>query len=153
MNRYYLLYRQEGEVRAAERILADAFRWPERIEVEGVMYHSLGESTFFFWDELRDAEGATVGYTFLLEESPTFRASHFISDSSNVLTLDDDDCMPQEIRILLEPCPEPEWESVQGFGSDVYVSALDPKDCVLLMFDWSENRKAFTMHPKMISLT
>jgi len=49
--------------------------------------------------------------------------------------------------ILLAPCLNPTVEVVRGFGSQVYVNALDPRDCLLLMYHWSENEIAFPLYP------
>lgn len=112
----------------------------ERLSVNGTEYLQLrDEDTFIFWDELRNSAGLTVGYWFLVPESPTFRRSSLLRNSDNVLV------EGEEVEILLEPCGEPEWECVQGFGSEVYVNKDNETDCILYMFDWSENPVAFAL--------
>ena len=139
--RYFILFRKEHNVVAAEAPPPTSDDWPASLSIQGTEYLPLcGEDTFFFWDELRDSAGATVGYTFMPPESPTFRACSLLRHSDNV-------CMDgEEVKILLELCSNPKWECVQGFGSEVYANKDDKTDCVLYIFDWSENRVAFPLY-------
>jgi hypothetical protein len=140
-SRYFILSRYNGQVVAAEAPLNISEEWPASFSVNGIEYFPLeGHDTFFFWDELRNAAGSTVGYTFLLPESPAFRNSAWVQNSGNVV-LDG-----EEVRILLGSCDEPVWECVQGFGSDVYVNKNDQSDCIIYMLDFSENPIAFSLH-------
>ncbi len=136
---YYILFRDSGRVVAAPGPIPIG-DLPSSLLIRGVEYLPLlEENTFFFWDELRDRDGATVGYSFVPPESPTFRDSYLIRDSENV-TRDGD-----EIRILLSSCDQPEWECVQGFGSQIYACETDRRDCVIYMLDWSQNQIAFPL--------
>lgn len=142
---YYILLRDEGRVIAAvvPPQLPDE-DYPQGLYIRGLKYLPLcDEETFFFWDELHDRDGATVGYTFFLPDSPTFQRSSFIQDSRNV-RLDG-----EEVTIFLQTYDSPVWECVQGFGSQIYAREDDPRDCVLYMFDWSGNRIAFPLHSEV----
>lgn len=139
-SRHFILYHRNGHTVAAEAPLNNAEQWPVSLSLSGAEYISLKDGdTFFFWDELRDAASSTVGYTFLLPESSTFRNSALIRKSDNVV-IDG-----EEVKILLEQCDEPVCECVQGFGSEVYVNKNDQTDCIIYMHDWSENPIAFSL--------
>jgi hypothetical protein len=137
--RYILLYRDGRRLRAADAThLLDTGEFPQNLRVGECQYRRLdNEDTFIFWDEFRDASGRTVGYSFLLPESPTFANASLWRDTENAVVEGD------EVRLLLEQCSEPVWECVQGFGSEFYQSTAHPTDCMLLMSDFTENPAAF----------
>ncbi|MFI5460499.1 MAG: hypothetical protein ACHRXM_34220 [Isosphaerales bacterium] len=141
---YFVLFRASGAVRAADatEFSVSCIGYdPEIIRVDDCEFQILKEDDFIFWDDLWNERGQTIGYYFWLPESPTFRASDFINRSENV-RVDHD-----EATILLAPCPNPITEVVQGFCSQVYVNTLDPRDSLLLMYNWSQNEIAFPLHP------
>jgi hypothetical protein len=115
--------------------------YPTAMNVDGRRYVRVdSEDTFFFWDELHDKSNRTVGYSFVLPKSPIFTNATLWTESDNVKIEND------EVRLLLHECAEPIWECVQGFGSELFQSEADPLDCLLLMFDWSQNDVAFCLH-------
>lgn len=140
--RYFLLYRDGRRVRAADAsYLLESGSYPEALHAGGVEYRQItDEDTFCFWDELRDPLDRTVGFSFYLPDSTSFVRSSLLSDSENV-TIENN-----EATILLRECAQPSMECVQGFYSEMYQSVVDPRDCLLLMFDWSENCEAFDLH-------
>ena len=139
-SRYFILFRMGGKIVAAEAPFQNTEEWPASLSLNGAKYFPLSDGdTFFFWDELRNEDGSTVGYTFLLPESPIFKCSSFVRTSNNVV-LDG-----EEAFVLLQPCEEPAWECVQGFGSEVYCNKKDATDCILYMEDFSENAIAFPL--------
>ena len=134
----FILSLRNGEVSAAGP-LPNLTEWPARLSIDGSQYLTLEDGdTFFFWDEIRNAAGLTVGYSFLLPESATFRNSQFIREACNV-SLDG-----EWVTLLLEPCNEPVLECIQGFGSEILVNEGDRSDCVVFLTDFSENPRAFS---------
>ena len=145
--KYFILIREKGQIVAMDGPPGDV-DWPKSLCLRGVQYVPLqGEDTFFFWDELRDQEGATVGYTIILPKSPSFRESYFIRNSHNV-TIDG----YEDATVLLQPCDRPTFVCVQGFGAEVFVREDDHRDCVIYMFDWSQNRMAFPLRPLVLRI-
>ncbi|QEG37780.1 hypothetical protein [Bythopirellula goksoeyrii] len=139
-SRYFILRHEFGNVVAIEAPTSITEKLPPSVSMNGNEYLPLRDGdTFFFWDELCNKSGATVGYTFLLPESDTFANSSFIRNSNNV-KLDG-----SEVIVLLEPCSEPVWECVQGFHSEIYCNSTDKTDCLICMYDWSQNPLAFPL--------
>jgi len=145
--KYLVLYRDGRRVRAADAtsILEDG-EFPRSIRrADGEYCRIDNQETFFFWDELRDAFDRTVGYEFLLADNEDFAASRLLTESDNVAN------NGSEVRILLQDCPAPNYECIQGFGSEVYQNITDPRDCMLLMFDWSQNPFAFDLPSEVVT--
>jgi hypothetical protein len=140
-HRHFLLYRNGRRVAAADATHLHSDRdYARTLSLEGRRYLRVDdEDTFIFWDELQDASGRTIGYTFLLPESKVFQNARLWNECENV-TLEHN-----EIRVLLRECTAPIWECVQGFGSELYQNESDPQDCILLFHDFSKKPIAFEL--------
>jgi hypothetical protein len=137
---YFILYREGRRLLAADASCVAGDDYPQRLVKSGVEYRRIDdEDTWMLWDELRDPEDRTVGFSFVLPESPSFCGSSFITDSENL------SLSRFEAEVLLSPCERPRWECVQGFGCEIYQSVADPRECVLLMWNYSENSMGFDL--------
>jgi hypothetical protein len=137
---YYLLFRCDGAVKAADASVLVGNQFPRALTIDHREYRMIsGEDTFFFWDELIDADNRTVGFSFLLPSSPTLRRSRLLSDSTNT-SMDGD-----EVRIDLSARVPHQWDCVQGFGSEVYQAVDDAADCAILMVNWSGWQAGFKL--------
>jgi hypothetical protein len=136
---YLLLFLDRGRVCAADATdLLQAGEFPDSLQAGVHRYQRVtDEDTFVFWDELRDQSDRTVGYTFCLPESKSFRDAWLFTEAVNATRED------AEVEIFLQECTDPVRECVQGFGSELYRNPAESRDCLFLMFDWSENPKAF----------
>jgi len=142
-SRYFLLFRDKRRVRATEATHLISGDFPFALTLGGREYRVVAnQDTFIFWNDLLDPLGRTVGYRFLAPDMPTLTASSLVSDSDNVVV---ENCVCDEVTILLQECDDPREECVQGFTSEVYQSTSDPLDCVLLMYDWPENPIGFDL--------
>ena len=74
-----------------------------------------------------------------MPENRIFAQSLLITNSRNV-TIEDG-----FVNIMLQYCNEPTWECVQGFGSELYKCISDPKEWLLLMYNFSGNSIAFAL--------
>jgi hypothetical protein len=140
-HRHFLLYRNGCRVEASDATHLDSDReYAMALLFEGRRYLRVDhEDTFVFWDELRDASGRTIGYTFEPSDSKVFANARLWTESENV-TFE-----YGEFRVLLYECTTPIWECVQGFGSELYQNESDPQDCILLFYDFSKNAIAFDL--------
>lgn len=143
---YYLLFRHHGIVRAADAtaFIGANFALPEAFTVDRRKYRLLdSEDTFFFWDELIDADNRTTGFAFFLPENPVFSQSRFVRDTANV------SINGPEVHIDLAPGTQHKWECVQGFGSEIYQATDDTSDCAILMMNWSGRHAGFDFVPNL----
>ncbi len=115
--------------------------FPGALKVRNYEYRVVeDEDTFIFWDELRDPSNRTVGFTFLLPDSATLANSYLLTESKNA-TFEG-----EEVRVLLRACEMPTYECVQSFHSEVYRSISDPRECLMVLWDYSNNPIAFELH-------
>ena len=137
-HRYFLLYRDGPRVRAADgTILMEGPSLPARISLAGRDYgRASNDEIPWFWDELRDGRGATVGF-----ELPA------AADDPLLAPLYDG---ARNVEIAKE-CEHPQWECVQGFCCAVYSSESLEPGALLLMLDFSENRIAFDLDSLQIA--
>lgn len=141
-SRYYLLFQLHGNVCALDathlmtsRDYPTAIRFQER---EFVLCHHEGNTVF--WDDVRDDTQRTVGYVFHPSDNQEFIQARLWTDSENALI----DSIG-EVTCLLKPCKDYVIGCDQGFGGILYQEATEPRECVWLMLDWSENPIAFQL--------
>jgi hypothetical protein len=141
-HRYFLLYRDGPRVRADDgsHLMQDG-GFPGSFPRAGRTYQRASEDDLrWFWDELHDERGATVGFALPApEREPLLRP--LIDDAVNVAIVAGD------AWVVLGEGGRPVWECVQAFNCVVYRSVSGPPEALLLMLDYSENRLAFGLGP------
>lgn len=141
-SRCFLLYRHGPRVRAADASpLLRSEGYPSRLRRAGREYRLASDGDIpWFWDELRDERGRTVGFTFPVPGADPLLAP-LLADAENVIPVGGD------AWVMLGDCEGPWWERVQGFSCAVYHGEPAPPDCLLLMSDFSGNPVAFELAP------
>jgi hypothetical protein len=140
--RFYLFYREAGRVCVCDAtlLIESAYGgYPIALIVGDREYPAVSEDeSFFFWNEFVNAAGDTIGYEINCPPQ-VLRESYLLGGTENV------ELTEFEARVLLVDDPQATWNCLQGFGTVVYRSNADPRDCLLLMFDWSANRIGYDL--------